>query len=417
MDVHAIRTVPITFKMVVDSYGKVRKGGKAAGIDDQSWEDFDKDVQGHLYVLWNRLASGSYFPSAVKEVEIPKKDGRKRKLGVPTLRDRIAQGVIKDYMEIRIDHHFHKHSYGYRPMKNAHQALSQVRKNCQKIDWVIDLDIKNYFDEIDHELVLKAVENLIEEKWVRMYVKRWLEAKIQKVNGEEVERDGKGTPQGGVISPLLANLFLHYALDKWLEKNYSEINFVRYADDVIIHCRSKQEAEDMLKAVSERLRKVRLRLNEEKTQIVYCSDYRRKLKQSKVEFGFLGFSYRPRKTKSKVGAANSFTIYAPDISSGNYKKLTEAIRSRVMWRNTTMKIEDIAQLLNPRIRGWINYFGKFNSRRLRSFFIRLEVRLLRWLMKKLKLSGIRKAVKILKAIKANKPRLFAHWQHPVYCLS
>lgn len=417
MDVHAIRTIPITFKMVVDSYSKVRKGGKAAGIDDQFWEEFDKDVQGHLYVLWNRLASGSYFPSAVKEVEIPKKDGRKRKLGVPTLRDRIAQGVIKDYMEIRIDHHFHKHSYGYRPMKNAHQALSQVRKNCQKIDWVIDLDIKNYFDEIDHELVLKAVESLIEEKWVRMYVKRWLEAKIQKVTGEEVERGGKGTPQGGVISPLLANLFLHYALDKWLEKNYSGIKFVRYADDVIIHCRSKQEADEMLKAVSERLQKVGLRLNEEKTQIVYCSDYRRKLIHSKVEFGFLGFSYRPRKTKSKVGARNSFTIYAPDISSGNYKKLTDAIRSTVMWRNTTMKIEDIAQLLNPRIRGWINYFGKFNSRRLRSLFIRLELRLLRWLMKKLKLSGIRKAVKRLKTIKTTNPRLFVHWQHPVYCKS
>ena len=299
MDVHVIKTVPITLKMVINSYRKVRKGGKAAGIDEQSWEQFDKDVSNQLYVLWNRMTSGSYFPKAVREVEIPKKDGRMRKLGIPTLCDRIAQGVVKEYMEVRIDHLFHEHSYGYRPLKSSHGALKQVRKNCLKRDWVIDMDIEKFFDQISHELMLKAVEAMFEEKWVRMYVKRWLEMKIQNVKGEQITRE-KGTPPGGVVSPLLANLFLHYAFDKWIEINFQGVDFDRYADDIIVHCYTKEEAEQLLQAIKERLRSVHLNLNERKTKVVYCSDYRRKEKHSNVQFDFLGFSYQPRESKSKI---------------------------------------------------------------------------------------------------------------------
>lgn len=286
MNVHVTKSVPITFKMVVDAYQKVKRGGKAAGIDGESWNDFDKKLQDNLYVIWNRMASGTYHPSAVREMEIPKKDGKRRKLGIPTLRDRIAQCVVKVYMERKIDVQFHQSSYGYRPLKSSKQAIEQARKNCKEQDWVIDLDIAKFFDEIDHELLMKAVEKMVEEKWVKMYVRRWLKMKIVNKEGQEYDRNGKGTPQGGVISPLLANIFLHYALDKWLEKYYEQATFERYADDLVIHCRTKEEAEQLLTAIKARLQQVKLRINEQKTQIVYCKDYKRTEKHQNVQFSF-----------------------------------------------------------------------------------------------------------------------------------
>lgn len=357
MNVHVTKTVPITFKMVVDSYQKVRKGGEATGIDGESWETFNKDVEGNLYVIWNRLASGSYHPSAVREVEIPKKDGRKRKLGIPTLRDRIAQGVVKEYIEKKIDQRFHENSYGYRPLKSSHQAIKQVRENCLQNDWVIDMDIEKFFDEIDHELLMKGVEEMLEEKWAIMYVRRWLNMKIENSKGEQQDRGGKGTPQGGVISPLLANLFLHFALDKWIEKNHSEVKFVRYADDIIIHCATKEQAEQLLQAIRERLSEVKLKLNENKTQIVYCKDYRRKKQHEKVQFEFLGFSYQPRKSKSQFGQSKSFTAHTAAISSSNQQKIREKINTLIHWKNTTVEMREIAQQLNPCLRGWIHPVG------------------------------------------------------------
>ena len=363
MDFHVSKTVPITLKMVIESYEKVRKGGKAAGIDEQSWEAFDKDRMNQFYVLWNRMTSGTYFPSAVREVEIPKKDGSKRKLGIPTLCDRIAQGVVKDYMEKRIDHLFNKQSYGYRPLKSGHQALKQVKKNCLQKAWVIDMDIAKFFDTISHELLLKAVEALFEEKWVKMYVKRWLEMKIVNVKGELVERGSTGTPQGGVISPLLANLFLHYAFDKWIEQNYKGILFVRYADDIIVHCDTKEQAEELLAAIKSRLQSVHLNINEKKTKIVYCSDYKRKQKYANVQFDFLGFSFQPRCSLSKFSEGKSYTTYSPQISKGNSQKIRDVINSEINWRNSKLEIEQIAKILNPKIRGWINYYGIFGIHR------------------------------------------------------
>ncbi len=231
MDLQISKTVPIEYEWVLASYRKVRKGGKASGIDEESWTDFDKKKESNLYVIWNRLTSGSYYPQPLRELEIPKKDGKMRRLGIPTLRDRIAQSVVKEYMEARIDKIFHKNSYGYRPMKSAHQAIEEVRQNCYRQDWVIDMDIKSFFDEIDHELMLKAVSHVMEEKWVRMYVERWLRMPVEKEDGTLIQKQGKGTPQGGVISPLLANLYLHFTLDKWLSKHYPKVSFVRYADD------------------------------------------------------------------------------------------------------------------------------------------------------------------------------------------
>src|ERR1700730_4921958 len=410
MNVHVIKTVPITFKMVVEAYQKVKKGGKAAGIDGESWQTFDKDAQGNLYVIWNRLSSGSYHPSAVRETEIPKKDGKMRKLGIPTLRDKIAQCVVKDYMEKRIDQKFHQQSYGYRPMKSGREAIEQVRKNCMQKDWVIDLDISKFFDEIDHELLMKALEAMVEEKWVRMYVKRWLEMKIQDKEGKQYDRQGKGTPQGGGISRLLANIFLHYALDKWLERYYPQISFVRYADDMVVHCNTKEEAEQLLQAIRVRMQQVNLRLNEKKTQIVYCRDYRRTRNHDKVQFGFLGFSYQPRKSKSKYGEGKSYTAFTAEIGKENQRKIGEQIKETIAWRNTRMEMMEIALKLNSKIRGWINYFGLYGKAELRRTMMHLDYRLIKWLQAKYKISGTRKATIKLATIRKENPTMFYHWE-------
>jgi RNA-directed DNA polymerase len=416
MSEHVGKSVPITYEEVVAAYKKTRKGGKAAGIDNESWTDFEKELEGNLYVIWNRLASGSYHPQAVRETEIPKKDGKLRKLGIPTLRDRIAQQVVKGYMEEKIDKLFHENSYGYRPLKDAHQAMEQVRKNCYEKDWVIDMDIHKFFDEIDHELMLKAVAFVTEEKWVKMYVERWLQMPIQKRDGTLELRQGKGTPQGGVISPLLANLYLHFAFDLWISKHYPEVSFVRYADDIVIHCTSKEEAEQVLKAVRNRLNEVRLKVKEEKTHIAYCKDYRRKGKHEVVKFDFLGFSYQPRLRKSKFDG-KFYTAFAAEISQSNQKRLRGLINDEYVWKMTQIELTDIANCLNAKLRGWINYYGVYSKSRLRHVLLQVDRKLISWIMKKHKI-GYRKALSMYKMIKKDAPSLFYHWECGYYyCLS
>jgi RNA-directed DNA polymerase len=414
MSEHGTKPVPITLKMVENAYYKVRKGGQAVGIDGETWKQFDEKVEDNLYVIWNRLASGTYHPVAVRQTEIPKKDGSKRKLGIPTVRDRIAQCVVKDYMEERIDGQFHENSYGYRPLKSAKQALEQVRENCLEQAWVIDLDISKFFDEIDQELLMKAVEHMVEEKWVKMYVKRWLEMKVRDKEGVEHDREGKGTPQGGVISPLLANIFLHFALDRWLETNYPQTSFVRYADDVIVHCATKQQSEELLKAIIERLEVVKLKLNEKKSKIVYCKDYRRKDNHEHVQFGFLGFSYQPRRAKSKRQDNSSFTAFTAEMSKENQKRIRDEIKDSMNWRDTTMEITAIAERLNSKLRGWINYYGVYGKRSLRNTLIYLDERLIKWLQNKHKITSIRKAVSLFETTMKESPMLFYHWQKK-YC--
>ena len=289
------KTVPVNKDMVREAYRQVRSKGGAAGADGQSLEEYNERLQDNLYKLWNRLASGSYFPPPVREVEIPKAHGEgKRRLGVPTIRDKIAQRVVKEQIEGRIEAHFHENTYGYRPHRGAQEALEHVRKNCFQHAWAIDIDIKGFFDNIDHELLMRAVDNHIEEKWVRMYIRSWLEAPIKKAAGQLEYRQGKGTPQGGVISPLLANLFLHYVLDQWLQLHYKGLKFVRYADDVIIHCDSRGKAEEIQEAVNQRLQECNLELNRAKTRIVYCKDYKRTGKYKERSFDFLGYRFQPR---------------------------------------------------------------------------------------------------------------------------
>lgn len=416
MDVHVQRPVPISYEMVAKAYQKVKQGGKAVGVDGQSWKAFEEaGVEKQLYLIWNRLSSGSYHPQALREVEIPKANGKKRKLGIPTLRDRIAQEVVRSYMEKRVDHEFHEHSYGYRPMKSSHDALKEVRKNCLERDWVVDLDIKQFFDEIDHELMLKAVEHLHEERWLKAYVTRWLKMKIERPDGSQYDRGKKGTPQGGVISPLLANLFLHYALDKWLSNHYPEIRFVRYADDIVLHCTSKEEAENIMAAIRIRLGEVKLSLNEEKSRIVYCKDYARNDDHEQVQFGFLGFSFQPRKSASMQTPGTSFTTFSGEISRENQSKIRDTIKDAINWRDTTQNITEIAGTLNAKARGWIHYFGLFGKRNLRATLLYLDQRLIRWQMRKHR-CGYHHALHRLSEIRSQNPRLFYHWQQG-YCIT
>ena len=403
--------VPVTKIMVYEAYKKVKANRGGAGVDSMSIKEFDENAGKNLYKIWNRLASGSYFPPPVKEVEIPKKDGKMRKLGIPTVGDRIAQTVIKDYLEPEIDKLFHQNSYGYRPGRSAHNALEQVRQNCQEYGWVIDLDIRGFFDNIDHELLMLAIDKHTQEKWVKMYIRRWLEMPIEKANGERICKEGRGTPQGGVISPLLANLFLHYAFDKWMEKEYSEIKFERYADDIIVHCKTENQAEYILDKIRKRMTECNLELHAEKTKIVFCKGYGRKADYANIKFNFLGYSFQPRITKTRAG--KHFVNFDLAISREAKNKIVEEFRRMRFHRMSTSTIEDVANLLNPKLRGWILYYGKYRRYEMKYIFARLSERLVRWLhfrYKQLKRS-VKKGYEWLRKIYLKKPKLFVHWQY------
>lgn len=404
------KSIPISRQMVWVAYQKVRSNKGSAGVDSISMEEFDANRSKHLYKLWNRMASGSYFPPPVKEVEIPKKDGSVRKLGVPTISDRVGQMVVKMFIEPRLEAEFSPNSYGYRPNKNAHQALAKVRENCWKQDWVIDVDIKGFFDNIDHNKLMLAVEKHVPENWVKLYIKRWLEAPVFKVSGELIQKQGKGTPQGGVISPLLANLFLHYAFDKWLEKTDRSVQFSRYADDVIIHCKSKAHAELILKLVHQRMESVSLELHPKKTKLVYCRDYRRKGNYPIVKFDFLGYSFQPRTAISKK-TSGLFLGYDCAISISSRKRIADKLEELNVSKLSFKSIVGVAQYLNPMIRGWVNYYGKFKMYELTKVFRLLSARLVWWARKRYKRykTSIRKGYKWLATVRKQYPTLFYHW--------
>ena len=405
------KSIPISRQMVWEAYEKVKANKGSAGVDNVNMEEFDSNRAKHLYKLWNRMASGSYFPPPVKEVEIPKKDGKVRKLGIPTISDRVGQMVVKMFIEPRLEKIFSNNSFAYRPNKNAHQALTRVRENCWKKDWVIDLDIKGFFDNIDHSKLMLAVEKHVPENWVRLYIQRWLEMPVLTKSGELIQKQGKGTPQGGVISPLLANLFLHYAFDKWLEKTDKTVNFTRYADDVIVHCKSEVHAEQTLNAIGLRMRSVGLELHPEKTKIVYCRDYRRKGKYPTVKFDFLGYSFQPRSAKSKK-TGKLFLGYDCALSISSRKRIADKLGELEVEKLSFKSIVGIAQFLNPMIRGWVNYYGRFRGYELSKVFQLLRKRLVRWARKRYKRykTSLNRAYRWLERVRLQYPYLFYHWQ-------
>jgi RNA-directed DNA polymerase len=391
------------------AYKQVKANKGAAGVDDISIKEFDKDRDNNLYKIWNRMSSGSYFPPAVKAVEIPKADGKIRKLGVPTVSDRVAQMVAKLYLEPLIEPHFHKDSYGYRPNKSALEALEVTRTRCWKYDWVLDIDIKGFFDNIDHELMMLAVKEHTEELWILLYVQRWLKAPIQETSGEIIERT-KGTPQGGVISPLLANLFLHYAFDKWMEINNPLNPFERYADDIVVHCRTEEEAIKLKESIEARLKECKLELHPEKTKIVYCKDSNRKGNGQNEKFDFLGYTFRPRSSRNRYGKL--FTNFSPAISDKAKQKIKDKTKELLKEVKPTDLIEEITKIISPPVTGWINYYGKFYASELMPIMGFIDTVIMKWVKKKygkLKQSW-KKAKNWLEGVKTRQPKLFKHWQ-------
>lgn len=404
------KSIPITKEMVWEAYKKVKSNKGGAGIDQQTLSEFDSVRSKELYKVWNRLASGSYFVPAVKRVNIPKGGGKTRPLGIPTVSDRVAQQVVKQYLEPRLESIFSENSYGYRPKRSAHSAIEVVRQNVLRYSWVIDLDIQEFFENVDHSLLLKALERHVSEKWVLLYIKRWLEAPVILEDGTVKISTGKGTPQGGVISPLLSNLYMHYCVDKWLEKFHPQVKMVRYADDLIVHCRSHEEAVHTLSALKGRLKECALTAHPEKTKIVYCKKDGRGLKGYPVQFDFLGFSFQPIRFRLKKGG--NFLQFDCKMSRKSKVRITGELRKLDFHNKTQRGIQDLANLLNPKIRGWIQYYGKISRRSLQPVFYYLHNRMIRWILNKYKsFKGSKiKAVKWLRFITKSYPNMFYHWE-------
>ncbi len=398
-------------QIVWDAYKKVKANRGAAGVDGQSLAAFDKDLKNNLYKLWNRMSSGSYFPPPVRLVEIPKgTSGQTRPLGIPTVSDRIAQMVVKLMFEPQVEPHFHEDSYGYRPGKSALDAVGVTRQRCWRRNWVIDLDIKGFFDNLRWDLVMRALEHHTDVPWILLYVERWLRAPVQHEDGRLEERT-KGSPQGSVISPLLSNLFMHYAFDEWLRRTYPSIQFARYADDAVVHARSQQEADTLLAALRGRLAECGLELHPEKTKIVYCKDDDRRGTHEHTSFDFLGYTFRPRRAKNRKGKL--FISFLPGVSNKAAKSIRAAIRS---WRlgatRNNQSLEEIAKFVNPFVRGWVNYYGRFYKSALTPVLRGLERSLVYWVRRKFKRFArhSRLAVHWLGVVARREPNLFVLWQ-------
>jgi RNA-directed DNA polymerase len=342
----------ISKRQVWEAYKRVKENRGAAGVDDQSIEEFEEDVENNLYKLWNRLSSGSYFPPPVKRVEITKRDGGTRPLGVPTVSDRIAQGVVKAELEPELEKYFHPNSYGYRPGKSALEAVGVARERCWRYAWVLDLDIRAFFDTLPHDLLLRAVRKHTDCRWVLLYIERWLKAPVQHEDGTLEPRE-KGTPQGSVISPLLSNLFLHYAFDQWMVKHQPGILFERFADDILCHCQSEAQAKRLRGALEQRFAQCGLELHPEKTRIVYCKDDDRRGDYPNEQFDFLGYTFRPRRSKNRWG--KYFVNFSPGVSNAAAKAIRQSIRDWRLDCRIDKRVDDLARMFNPLIRGWINY--------------------------------------------------------------
>ena len=355
-------------QQVVEAYKLVKANAGSAGIDRQSLTDFEENLKGNLYKIWNRLSSGSYFPPPVMAVLIPKKSGGTRTLGIPTVSDRIAQMVVKLSFEPEVEPHFLDDSYGYRPNKSALDAIDVTRKRCWRYDWLVEFDIKGLFDNIPHALLMKAVEKHTQEKWIILYINRWLTASIVMPDGNTIQRD-KGTPQGGVISPVLSNLFLHYVFDKWMQHNHPETPWCRYADDGLVHCKTEEQALAMLNQLAQRFNQCGLEVHPDKTKVVYCKDKTRRGKFSVTSFDFLGYNFKPRLVRSRDG--KMFVGFNPAVSSSASKAMRDRVRQWKLKYRVELSLEEIAVYCNPVLRGWMQYYGAYRGgRKFQTNFLR-----------------------------------------------
>ena len=394
---------------VWEAYKRVRANHGAAGVDGQSIAEFEADLSNNLYKLWNRLSSGSYFPPPVRRVDIPKEGGRTRPLGIPTVGDRIAQMVVKRYLEPLVEAHFHEDSYGYRPGKSALDAVGVARQRCWRYAWVLDLDIKSFFEEIDRGLLMRAVRKHTQCPWVLLYIERWLRAPVQMADGSLIGRD-RGTPQGGVVSPLLANLFLHYAFDMWMRRTCPDIPFERYADDAICHCRSEAQARALRASLERRFAECGLMLHPAKTKIVYCKDDDRRGNYPDQKFDFLGYTFRPRLSRRRRGTFG--VSFSPAVSDKALKAIRQTVRGWTLHERSDKSLDDLARMFNAHLRGWINYYGRYYKSALYPTLRHIDLILARWAHRKFKsLRRHRRRTRHwLDRLARRQPGLFAHWR-------
>jgi RNA-directed DNA polymerase len=392
--------------LVWEAYKRVKANKGAAGVDRCSMEMFEKDLKKNLYKIWNRMSSGTYFPPAVKAVEIPKPGGT-RILGVPTVADRIAQTVVALTLEVRTEAIFHDDSYGYRPKRSALQAVERCRQRCWKRDWVLDLDVQKFFDSVDHALMVKAVEANTDRRWVVLYVKRWLVAPLQRPDGTLQQRD-RGTPQGSAVSPVLANMFMHYAFDMFLAREFPTVEFERYADDAVVHCVTERQARQVWAVLSQRMEDVGLRLHPDKTKLVYCKDSRRRGSFPSTSFRFLGYTFGPRKARYPDGKA--FTSFLPAVSPEALKEMGQRVREWRIHLRTRLDLNGLADWINPVVSGWMTYYGRFYRSQLYPFLRRINTYLMRWARKKYKrLRGYKRFRAWWSGLIDREPGLFKHW--------
>jgi RNA-directed DNA polymerase len=404
------KSFAIPKQLVWEAYRQVAANKGAPGVDAQTLEEFEADLENNLFKIWNRMSSGSYFPPPVKAVEIPKPHSPGvRVLGVPTVADRVAQTTVAMFLEPLVEPRFHPDSYGYRPKKSAHDALEACRARCWKFDWVIDLDVQKFFDTVPWDLVVRAVQAVTDCPWVLLYVKRWLAAPLQRPDGTLVERD-KGTSQGSAVSPVLVNLFMHYAFDTWMVREFPDCPFERYADDAVVHCKSRRQAELVLAGIAARMAEVGLRLHPDKTRIVYCKDSRRRGEHEHTWFTFLGYAFRPREAINRKEGEH-FTGFSPAISPEALKAKGDRLRELRIHRQTNLSLDDLARWLNPIIAGWMNYYGRYYRSALYPLLRRVSLYLRRWAGKKYKrLRTYNRFKRWWTGLLDREPGLFAHWQ-------
>jgi RNA-directed DNA polymerase len=394
---------------VKEAWEEVRANKGAPGVDGESIDEFEKDLRNNLYKVWNRMSSGSYFPSPVRAVEIPKPHGGgMRMLGIPCVADRVAQTVAARHLMRRVDPIFHPDSYGYRPGRSALDAVGACRERCWKRDWVIEIDIRKFFDSVRWGLLVKAVEAHTDAVGVNLYVRRWLAAPLQLPDGSLLERE-RGTPQGAPVSPVLANLFLHYAFDMWMSREFPTVTFERYADDAVLHCVTERQARQVLAALQNRMEEVGLELHPAKTRIVYCRDAKRRGSYEHMEFTFLGYTFRARASRTSQ-SGQTFLSFSPAISKDALKKISAEVRSWRLQHRTGSTLTDLARRINPVVAGWLNYYGRYGRWVLIPFLQRINAYLVRWIRRKYRrLAPLRKAIAKFQEIAQRYPRMFAHW--------
>jgi RNA-directed DNA polymerase len=409
MPTSQVKPFDIPKQMVWEAYRRVAANEGAPGVDRQTLDEFEEDLKNNLFKIWNRMSSGSYFPPPVRAVEIPKPHGGGvRLLGVPTVADRVAQTVVAMHLGERAEPRFYPDSYGYRPKKAAFDAVGVCRQRCWKFDWAIDLDVQKFFDSVPWDLIVKAVEAVTTTPWVLLYVKRWLAAPLQRPDGTLMERD-KGTPQGSAVSPILANLFMHFAFDNWMARRYPDCPWERYADDAVVHCVSKEQAEHVLAAIAERMEEVGLRLHPDKTRIVYCRDGRRRGEHEHTSFTFLGFTFRGRMALGRNG--EYFTGFLPAMSTEALKAKSTELRSMRIHRCTTLTLDDLTRWLNPIVGGWMNYYGRFYRSEMYPLLQRVNAYVRRWAGKKYRrLRAYKRFKRWWVGLVERQPRLFAQWR-------